>query len=427
MQKVFSMADIEKKVVELATKARDNKLTIEEMQGGTFTITNGGVFGSLMSTPIINIPQSAILGMHKIQERPMAVNGQVVIRPMMYLALSYDHRIIDGRESVSFLVRVKELLENPDQLMFGKDPVKKYDNQLRYAVNIINDYDGRAPLSAWLKDFFRVNKQMGSTDRKTVSEMVYGFYRLGHNEFASIEDRILCGISFSNNLPELKEYFNLADNSVPDSSPAPAKIIASANELIPPPQEKRGTLPDSFSSSKIFPWLHLLSEGMEKEAFASSFLTQPDLFLRVRPGKKGIVQDKLDESGINYNTYDDACIALPNSTKVDDLLEINMEAVVQDKSSQRTGAFLKEAVDLQQANGGTDRPSVWDSCAASGGKAIMAHDLIRNIELTVSDIRPTIIQNLRERFNEARITEYKSFVADLTDNNAEIPAAEVMM
>ncbi|HPH36965.1 MAG TPA: 2-oxoglutarate dehydrogenase complex dihydrolipoyllysine-residue succinyltransferase [Sediminibacterium sp.] len=120
----LSMADIERKVVELAGKARDSKLTAEELQGGTFTITNGGVFGSLMSTPIINIPQSAILGMHKIQERPMAINGQVVVRPMMYLALSYDHRIIDGRESVSFLVRVKDLLENPALLLMGKDPVK---------------------------------------------------------------------------------------------------------------------------------------------------------------------------------------------------------------------------------------------------------------------------------------------------------------
>lgn len=120
----LSMAQVEKKVVELATKARDNKLTLEEMQGGTFTITNGGVFGSLMSTPIINIPQSAILGMHKIEERAMVVNGQIVAKPMMYLALSYDHRIIDGRESVGFLVRVKELLENPALLLFGKDPVK---------------------------------------------------------------------------------------------------------------------------------------------------------------------------------------------------------------------------------------------------------------------------------------------------------------
>jgi len=120
----LSMAEVEMKVVELATKARENKLALEEMQGGTFTITNGGVFGSLMSTPIINIPQSAILGMHKIEERPVVIDKQIVIRPMMYVALSYDHRIIDGRESVSFLVRVKELLENPDQLLFGKDPIK---------------------------------------------------------------------------------------------------------------------------------------------------------------------------------------------------------------------------------------------------------------------------------------------------------------
>lgn len=120
----MSMAEIEAKVLELATKARDNKLTIEEMTGGTFTITNGGVFGSLMSTPIINIPQSAILGMHKIQERPVVIDGKIEVRPMMYVAVSYDHRIIDGRESVSFLVRVKELLEHPELLLFGQDPVK---------------------------------------------------------------------------------------------------------------------------------------------------------------------------------------------------------------------------------------------------------------------------------------------------------------
>ncbi len=115
----MSLAQIEKTVIELATKARDSKLTIEEMTGGTFTITNGGVFGSMMSTPIINAPQSAILGMHNIIERPVAEKGEVVIRPMMYLALSYDHRIIDGRESVGFLVRVKQLLEDPARLLLG--------------------------------------------------------------------------------------------------------------------------------------------------------------------------------------------------------------------------------------------------------------------------------------------------------------------
>ena len=108
---------IEKEVVRLATKARDGKLSIDEMKGGTFTITNGGIFGSMLSTPIINSPQSAILGMHNIVKRGVVVNDELVVRPMMYLALSYDHRIIDGRESVSFLVRVKELLEDPSRLM----------------------------------------------------------------------------------------------------------------------------------------------------------------------------------------------------------------------------------------------------------------------------------------------------------------------
>lgn len=113
----LGMADIEKKIKELAVKGRDGKLKVEELTGGNFTITNGGVFGSLMSTPIINPPQSAILGMHAIKDRPMAVNGQVVILPMMYLALSYDHRLIDGRESVGYLVTVKEMLEDPARLL----------------------------------------------------------------------------------------------------------------------------------------------------------------------------------------------------------------------------------------------------------------------------------------------------------------------
>jgi len=121
----MSLAQIEQEIKNLAIKARDNKLSLQEMQGGTFTITNGGVFGSMMSTPILNPPQSAILGMHNIVEKPIAVNGKVEIHPMMYIALSYDHRVIDGRESVGFLVKVKEMLENPERMLFGsKNPVE---------------------------------------------------------------------------------------------------------------------------------------------------------------------------------------------------------------------------------------------------------------------------------------------------------------
>ena len=113
----MSLAEIEKKIGDFGRRARDGQLKIDEMQGGTFTITNGGVYGSLMSTPILNAPQSGILGMHKIQERPMVVAGKVEVRPMMYLAVSYDHRIVDGREAVTFLVRVKESLEDPARLV----------------------------------------------------------------------------------------------------------------------------------------------------------------------------------------------------------------------------------------------------------------------------------------------------------------------
>jgi 2-oxoglutarate dehydrogenase E2 component (dihydrolipoamide succinyltransferase) len=115
----LSLAEIEKRIAELGSRARDNKLKLEELLGGTFTISNGGVFGSLMSTPILNMPQSGILGMHKIQNRPVAIGDRVEIRPMMYLALSYDHRLVDGREAVTFLVRVKENLEDPQRLLLG--------------------------------------------------------------------------------------------------------------------------------------------------------------------------------------------------------------------------------------------------------------------------------------------------------------------
>jgi 2-oxoglutarate dehydrogenase E2 component (dihydrolipoamide succinyltransferase) len=119
----LSLAEIEQKIQELAGKARSNRITLEEMTGGTFSITNGGIFGSLLSTPILNPPQSAILGMHNIVDRPVAVNGKVEIRPMMYLALSYDHRLVDGKDSVSFLLRIKELVENPaGMLTEGMNP-----------------------------------------------------------------------------------------------------------------------------------------------------------------------------------------------------------------------------------------------------------------------------------------------------------------
>ncbi|MBC8032926.1 MAG: Fmu (Sun) domain-containing protein [Chitinophagaceae bacterium] len=257
----------------------------------------------------------------------------------------------------------------------------KYDNQLRYAVSIVQQYDGRFPMSAWLKDFFRENKQMGSRDRKTVAHLVYSYYRLGHCKFPTIEERIRSSMAIcSNTPPELLEYFKPA-------------------------------IPDTISSSCIFPWIDSLSEDMDKEAFAVSFLKQPDLFLRLRPGKENTVLEKLDAAGLAYQKIEDRAISLPNATRADTILEINKEAVIQDLSSQRTGKFMQALKAV----------SAWDCCAASGGKSIMAFDLIPDIQLTVSDIRPSIIHNLHERFREAGIKTYDSFTANLTDPDYDLP------
>ena len=265
----------------------------------------------------------------------------------------------------------------------------KFDNQLRYATKIIEDYDGRVPLSAWLKDFYRANKQMGSRDRKTVSEMVYGFYRLGHNEFSSIEERIKAFIYISDSLPEIKAYF------FPE-----------------------GAQPDEIAYDKIFPFKELLSEGIHAEEFSRSFLIQPDFFVRVRPGKKQSVIEKLVQNRINYEVCDENCIAFPNGTKIETVLDVNREVVVQDRSSQKTGAFIKKVYEEIK-----NHPTVWDCCAASGGKSIMTYDVMQNINLTVSDIRNSIIENLIDRFSEAGILNYESFVADLVSPNVKLPTA----
>jgi 16S rRNA (cytosine967-C5)-methyltransferase len=238
-----------------------------------------------------------------------------------------------------------------------------YGNHLRYAAGIIKEYDGNVPLAVWLKDFFKENKQMGSRDRKMVAELVYGYYRLGHLHYENVEERLLAGYH---------------------KTPVPGQI---------------------------FPWSDALSRDIDAEAFSNSFLIQPDLFLRIRPGKEGIVYDKLKNAGIPYYSCENNCIGMPNSTKIDQLLNIDVEVVVQDRSSQRTGSLLPQMPDMR----------IWDCCAASGGKSIMAHDLLANIDLTVSDIRPPIINNLKERFTRAGISPYKSFVADLTSDKSVLP------
>lgn len=268
----------------------------------------------------------------------------------------------------------------------------KYDNQLRYAVNIIEAYNGSTPLSSWLKEFFRANKQMGSRDRKTVSEMVYAYYRLGHNKYPSAAERIISAIAYTQQLPEITEYFNSKGQTVP--TPVSDEVLQG-----------------------IFPW-HGLSDGINLHDFSRSFLVQPDLFIRTRPGRHETVLAKLNNAQTAFRNCGEFCIALPNTTKLDDVIVIDEDAVIQDKSSQQTGSFIKH---VSAANLEAEPFSVWDCCAASGGKSIMTYDILSNINITVSDIRLPIIHNLESRFKRAGINQYSSFVADLTSDKTVLP------
>ena len=261
----------------------------------------------------------------------------------------------------------------------------KYDNQLRYAGNIISAYDGSVPLSGWLNQFFREHPQMGSKDRRTVSSLVYGYYRLGQSQFPSIEQKILAAAAIMNTVPGFPEYF--------------------------------GTQPGEIDYSLVFPWQDQLSKEIDAKAFTASFLVQPDVFLRIRPGKRDIVLGKLQNAAVVYEETGSDCIAVVARTRIDQLLELDTEVVVQDRSSQETGKHL-----LNTAPG-----AIWDCCAGSGGKSIMAYDLLDHPMLLVSDLRPSILINLKKRFSAAGISDYRSFVSDLTKDNDNLPDRQLSL
>jgi len=274
----------------------------------------------------------------------------------------------------------------------------KFDNQLRYAVNIINAFKGEMPLHNWLKNFFRENKQMGSKDRKQVSELVYCYYRLGKSlEEIKMEEKILTGLFLCNNINnELLNYFKPEWN----------------NNINKTCEEKLSIIHYPLLIKNIFPWKEQLSEGIDHQKFSESFLIQPDLFLRIRPGNEKAVKQKLNNAGIKFIQVNNSCITLNNATKIDAVININKEVVVQDYNSQQIEKFLPTA--------NRQLVTVWDCCAASGGKSLMLYDINPNIDLTVTDIRESILINLKKRFSEAGIKNYTSFVADLSTQNRQL-------
>lgn len=279
-----------------------------------------------------------------------------------------------------------------------------YTGYVATAATIIQHYDGATPLNDFLKKYFALHKKFGSRDRRQITNLCYCYYRLGFAELGlDTTERILLALFLCSNDPH---------EIISELRPAwKENITASITE-------KLALIGYPFSIQNIFPWQDEISEGIDATAFAESHLIQPDLFLRIRPGKKEQVIKKLDAAGISYTQPMKDCIAIANNTKIDTVIELNKEAVVQDYSSQRITGFLQTI--KSEISNPKSQISVWDCCAASGGKSILAKDVLGNIDLTVSDVRSSIIHNLKQRFTAAGITKYHSFVADLTSSTANI-------
>ena len=277
----------------------------------------------------------------------------------------------------------------------------RYHSYLNSARKIIELYRGDVPLTVYLKKYFSSNKKYGGKDRKQIATLCYNFYRLGKAiPQLPVEEKIIVAAFLCE-----QQYSEFLHFHKPEWNEIITKPIAEKIEVA------------GFIVDDVFPWAEELSTGIDAELFRYSFFYQPDLFLRIRPGKNDIVIKKLQDAGIGFEMMKEDCIALPNSTKINAVLEIDRDVIVQDYSSQQVLNFLKDQpFDISQ------QASVWDCCAASGGKSILAYDILKGkMDLTVSDIRESILSNLKQRFETAGIKNYQSFIADLADPQFLIP------
>ncbi|TWI78435.1 16S rRNA (cytosine967-C5)-methyltransferase [Lacibacter cauensis] len=274
--------------------------------------------------------------------------------------------------------------------------MSRYYSYINSAREIIAAYSGAEPFASHLKKQFAANKKFGSKDRKQIAQLCYSYFRLGKSlQQFTVEEKLLAGLflchrSSNDLLQHLKPEWN--------------DVIETAFE------KKLQLLNNEVHAAAVFPFTDALSAGIDVEAFALSHLQQPDLFLRIRPRRKETVVHQLKAADVPFQLQGDDTVVLPNTTKIEELIMLNKDAVVQDYSSQRVGVLLKN-LPPQTFH---PKPSVWDCCAASGGKSIMAKDILGDIDLTVSDVRESILLNLKKRFAEAGIKHYNSKVIDLS-------------
>ncbi len=311
----------------------------------------------------------------------------------------------------------------------------RYHSYLNSAKTIIDSYKGDAPFAVFLKKYFNANKKYGGRDRKQIATLCYNFFRLGKAiPQLPVEEKIIVATFLCENKSSEFLQFHKPEWNEIITKPLAEKIDAAG-----------------FTAEDVFPWAEELSNGMDAELFRHSFFKQPDLFLRIRPGNREAVVKKLQDAGITFNMPLNNCLALSNATKIDAILEIDKEVVVQDYNSQQVLNFIErhgtgnkqqatidtehatrnkkqETADKEQGSSIYNSLAVWDCCAASGGKSILAYDILKGeIELTVSDIRESILSNLKNRFETAGIKNYQSFIADLTLTNCQLPIANCQL
>jgi 16S rRNA (cytosine967-C5)-methyltransferase len=279
--------------------------------------------------------------------------------------------------------------------------VSRYHSYLNSAKEILSLYNGDEPFSSFLKKYFSQNKKFGSRDRKDVANLCYCYFRAAPHPVGVVSKPI------ETNDVQLLSYLFLCSTEPNDIL---AALIPEWNNRIHLPlKEKMASF--NYQLSSLFPWKKELSDGIEHEKFCSSFFVQPDLFLRIRPGHAENVLLKLGESAVEFEFISPFTIRLPNTFKADKLFDLDKEVVVQDYISQQISGFIPS------------RPGqpdlVWDSCAGSGGKSIMTYDLNESIDLTVSDVRESILSNLKKRFERAGIKKFRSLLLDMGNGNSQ--------